>query len=110
MSETSNEHTTNGRTGGLTTSERHELLASERRRVTLEVLADRAAPVDLREIAREVAAREVGVDGSEEATKRVALTLHHTHLPKMADLGVLEYDPDLNRVESIGTLVGHVRA
>lgn len=110
MSETSNDRTTTGRTGGLTTSERHELLASERRRVTLEVLSGLTAPVGLREVATEVAAREAGVDGSEEATKRVALTLHHTHLPKMAGLGVLEYDPDSNRVESVGALAGRVRA
>ena len=99
MSEITNDRTTNGRTSGLTTSERHALLAAERRRVTLEILAGRTAPVDLEEVATEVAAREDGVDASEEATKRVTLSLHHTHLPKMADLGVLKYDPDSHRIE-----------
>lgn len=105
MSETTNERTTNGRTSGLTTSERHELLAAERRRVTLDILAGRVAPVDLVEVATEVVTREDGVDAGEEATKRVTLSLHHIHLPKMADLGVLEYDPDSHRIEPTASTV-----
>jgi len=28
----------------------------------------------------------------------VEITLHHTHLPKMDDLGVVSYDPDRHQV------------
>lgn len=110
MSKTSNDRTTDGRTGGLTTSERHELLAAERRRITLEVLAGRTNPLDLQELATEVATREDGVEaGDQEDMKRLVLTLHHTHLPRMAELGVLEYDPDSRRIDpdsSIAALIG----
>jgi hypothetical protein len=36
----------------------------------------------------------------EEFVERVKISLHHNHLPKMADLGVVEYDPDATRIDS----------
>lgn len=83
----------------LTESERHRLLAVERRRVVLEALADGQSTFDLRELAREVAAREDGPTG-EETVDAVALALHHVHLPKMADLGVVAYDATCQQVKS----------
>lgn len=78
----------------LSESDRHRLLGVERRRHVLSVLARRRPPVDVETLATEVAARESGVDGpDEDAVERVAVSLHHTHLPLMADLGVVEYDP-----------------
>lgn len=88
-------------TTNLTTSEYHRLLASKRRRVALDVLANRTAPVDLEDLAATIALRELEVDIADEKTiKRVALTLHHNHLPKMTDLGVVDYDPETTRIES----------
>jgi len=86
-------------TANLPTSDRHRLLAKRRRRVALEVLADRTAPVDLDSLATAVAAREG--DGTDEATvKRVGICLHHNHLPMLAEFGVIDYDPASARVES----------
>lgn len=83
----------------LADGDRHELLASKRRRTTLDVLAGRSAPVDLAELARTVAARECDVDATDaDAVERVAVSLHHNHLPKMDDWDVLDYDPVANRV------------
>jgi hypothetical protein len=85
----------------LTESEYHELLAVERRRTALDILASANAPVTLEELAATVAERESGPDIPDEATiERVAITLHHNHLPKMADVGAIDYDPDTPRVES----------
>lgn len=85
----------------LTESKYHELLAADRRRTTLDVLTSLTAPIDLMDLADRVAARELDLGCVDEATvERVAISLHHTHLPKMADLGVIDYDPDSSRVES----------
>lgn len=85
----------------LTESEYHELLSVERRRITLDILARSTAPVELGELAATVAARESDMDVPDGATaERVAMDLHHTHLPRMANLGVIAYDPDSSRIES----------
>lgn len=82
-------------TDSLTETERHRLLAAERRRVAIDVLAERSAPVELTALATAIAAREDGVDPSDDAAvERVELTLHHSHLPKLDSFGVVDYDPD----------------
>jgi len=82
----------------LNESERHQLLASERRRTTLEVLSQRITPVDLEELATAVAGRETSV-ASEQHRERIRISLHHKHLPKMADMGVVDYDAEAGRVK-----------
>ncbi|WP_433631150.1 DUF7344 domain-containing protein [Halomicrococcus sp. NG-SE-24] len=85
----------------LTDSEYFQLLSADRRRETLDVLAERTAPIELDALAAAVAAREKDVDTvTEEKVNQVSLTLHHVHLPKMADFGVVDYDSDACRVES----------
>ncbi|WP_175424168.1 hypothetical protein [Haladaptatus sp. W1] len=82
-------------------SDRHRLLVSERRRVLLEALSDYTPPVDLEEMARAVAAREDSLyQDKHENVDEVSITLHHIHLPMMADFGVLDYDPDSNRIKT----------
>lgn len=85
----------------LSERERHLLLAEERRRKALDELTGRTAPVELAELGRAVAVRESDVGGPDEETvERVAITLHHVHLPKLAQSGLIEYDTDASRVES----------
>lgn len=84
----------------LTEDDRHRLLAAERRRIALDVLAERTVPVDLETLAAAVAARETD-DPDEptgDAVERVAVTLHHAHLPRMADYGVIDYDRESGQV------------
>lgn len=77
----------------LTDSEYHELFASSRRRAVLDVLASSSAPIGIEELALTIAVRERDAErADEEAIKCVTLYLHHVHLPKMAEFGVLEYD------------------
>jgi len=93
--------------------ERAELLSSRRRRATLGALDGRTPPVTLSDLAADVATREDGeradVDGDDRADvggrrggieREVAIALHHVHLPRLADGGVIDYDPELNLVES----------
>lgn len=91
--------------GELTTEERYDLLGDERRRHALAVLAERSAPIDLESLAEAVADRETAVARpSADEIERVAVSLHHVHLPRAADLGVLDYDAGGNRVEHVETI------
>ena len=84
----------------LTESDRHRLLLAERRRVVLDVLSERLTPMSVDKPADAVEAKETGTDASvEQSVHRVRVSLHHAHLPKMADMDVIDYDPDLQRIE-----------
>lgn len=84
-----------------------EVLAHPRRQRTLDALdaldGDRIALDDLAEA---VAAREFD-DGT---VHRVANALHHVHLPKLAESGVLAYDTGDRTVEPDRDRIGGLRA
>lgn len=86
---------------GLTERERHRLLASARRRAVLTVLAGTDGEIDLDELAPAVAARE---EEAGDGPADVRVTLHHVHLPMLADAGVLDYDHESCRVDADGGL------
>ncbi|MFB6130579.1 MAG: hypothetical protein ABEJ28_07140 [Salinigranum sp.] len=72
-----------------------DVLANERRRVILAVLAEEPMPVDIASLARAVTRRETDATDEQLPTdvlERVQVSLHHVHLPKMDDRGVLVYD------------------
>ena len=88
-------------TTALNPSERHRILAAERRRLALDYLADRTGPVDLDELSAAIAAREGDEDSADDDTvEHVAVSLHHVHLLKMAAIGVIDYEPASSVVES----------
>lgn len=81
-------------------SDLHRLLAAEQRRLAVDVLAGKSPPVDLEELAVALAERQHDTDDVDRATvERISTGLYHTHLPKLADVGVVEYDPESRRVE-----------
>lgn len=91
-----------------------DALSNERRRRVVRYLNDRRAPIALADLAREVAAREEGVatdDVGPDEVERVHVSLYHVHVPKLADRGLVEYDPDRGLVsppehgEAIGQVV-----
>lgn len=87
------------RLSDLTESERYRLLADVRRRRTLDVLSNATATVELSELAAAVAERAEAHSGERTVvTNRVAISLHHVHLPRMDELGVLDYDSDSNLI------------
>lgn len=71
-------------------------LADPRRRAVLSVLADRDTPLSRAELAREVLARDPDLDEEE-----VRVSLHHVHLPKLADAGVITYDASARVAEFV---------
>lgn len=84
-----------------TTTEIHRVLSSERRRITLRVLVNSEAPLALRELAVMVAEREAVEDSVGEEIDRVAIELHHNHLPRIAGVGLVQYDAESNHVDAI---------
>ncbi|MFC6826104.1 DUF7344 domain-containing protein [Halopelagius fulvigenes] len=80
-----------------------EALANSRRRTALSKIADAGTPIELRTLARAVAREEAESDDAEipdETFDNVSLSLYHTHLPKLAHLGLIEFDARRRVVES----------
>lgn len=77
-----------------------DCLANERRRTALAVLEERSGPTSRRTLAREVAEREGDGEPSRDAVEETLVTLHHVHLPKLVDAGIVEYDGDEMTVAS----------
>lgn len=70
----------------------YDVLSNERRAMVLELLSE-SDPRELSTLAEEIAARETG-ERPPPRKKRtsVYVTLHQTHLPKLATLNIVEYD------------------
>ncbi|MDQ2052049.1 ArsR family transcriptional regulator [Natronolimnohabitans sp. A-GB9] len=74
-----------------------ELLKNRRRREVLAYLLEADDTVTLGELAEQIAAWENDTDVSalsSDQRKRVYVALYQTHLPKMDDAGIVEYDQD----------------
>ncbi len=72
-----------------------ELLKNRRRREVLSYLLETEQTVTLGELAEQIAAWENNTDInalSSDQRKRVYVALYQTHLPKMDDAGIIEYD------------------
>lgn len=80
----------------LTPEERYRLLISEQRRVALDVLSQTTGAILLDDLAEEVARQ---TPAGEENTEQVAVLLHHTHLPRMDDMDLINYDPESHWIE-----------
>jgi hypothetical protein len=81
------------------------LLVHPRRRRVLAALFSHTGPVTVRDLSNDVAAAEVEgpvEDVTDDERALVGLDLHHLHLPKLADYGVIAYDADRSLVELIG--------
>jgi hypothetical protein len=97
MSHTSNDISpTQWGTGELSESERYDLLSNGRRRAVLAVLERLETPIHLEDLAVAMAAEDA-LDG--ETERQIKISLHHNHLPKMADLGAIDYDYESNRID-----------
>ena len=94
---------------GLARTDIYDVLSNERRTMVLELLAA-SDPRDLGDLAEEIAARETG-ERPPPRNKRtsVYVTLHQTHLPKLATLSIVEYD-DREKVVSLGSRASTVLA
>lgn len=75
------------------------LLADDRRRYTMHYLASKVGTVAISDVAEQIALWED--DPSRDRFERIVTGLYHTHLPKLRDAGVIEYDLDVETVERL---------
>lgn len=82
------------------------LLSDRRRRYVSKILSEQDLPIGLHQLATAVASWETGTASDEvsaETTAEIATTLHHVHLPKLADADVIDYDTATNTVTATRT-------
>jgi hypothetical protein len=87
--------------GTLTQDDVFDILSSARRRYVLYLLRTEG-PMELTDLAEHVAAWEndTNIDAlTKQQRKRVYVSLYQTHVPKLADADLVEYDKDSGRVE-----------
>lgn len=81
-----------------------DLLANERRRHLLSALEERGDErVTFEELVDAVTAAEWPEPGPATHRERVVIDLHHVHLPKLADAGLIELDPVAGTVRYDGS-------
>ncbi|APW97418.1 hypothetical protein CHINAEXTREME_06370 [Halobiforma lacisalsi AJ5] len=86
----------------LTEDELFEILSNRRRRHVLHELMQEDGGIDIGTLSEEIAAYEDGLELHEVSSsdrKRVYTALHQSHLPKMDEAGVLEFNKDRGTVE-----------
>lgn len=88
--------TVRGETPGgrrLSENEVHELLRNERRRAVLRIIRDGSDSVPVRDLAERIAAEETGTEPAPRSDRQsVYISLIQTHLPKLDDASVIDYD------------------
>lgn len=85
----------------LSRDEMFDILSSSRRRYTLYYLRQQDQPVQLTDLAEELAAWEndtTVADLSSQARKRVYVSLYQTHAPKLQEAGLITYDTDTGEI------------
>lgn len=78
----------------------HAVLDHPRRRVVVDVVRD-VEVVTMRDLAAQIAARENAVppsDVSDDRRRSVAIALHHVHVPKLVDAGVVTVGAGMDRI------------
>ncbi len=73
----------------------HGVLRNDRRRLTLKYLKQRLEPVSLRDLSERVAELESNTTPApRDLRQSVYNSLHQTHLPKLDDYGIVDYERD----------------
>lgn len=81
-----------------------DVLRNPRRRFVLAYLRQQHRAVPLTELARKTAAWEADVpppEADERRVEQVRASLHHIHLPKLADLRLVEYQGEDRRTVDV---------
>lgn len=79
-----------------------DLYRDRNRRVVLAVLANEQRPLTLTDLTRavdEYTHRGTASEAPSDASRRIRISLHHIHLPKLAEAGLVDYDPEEGVVE-----------
>ncbi|WP_135806124.1 DUF7344 domain-containing protein [Halorussus marinus] len=80
-----------------------EIVSNQRRRHVVHYLHQRDRPVELRELSTHLSAwenEEAPAEVTHDERRRVYTALRQTHLPKMDEANVVEYDADRSVIES----------
>lgn len=77
----------------------HDVLRNDRRRRVIQYLKRRLEPVSLRDLSERVAELETDKSPApRDIRQSVYNSLHQTHLPKLDDIGIVDYDRDRKTV------------
>ncbi|WP_336133565.1 DUF7344 domain-containing protein [Natronomonas amylolytica] len=82
-------------TGGMSPDLVFEILSNTRRRMLLFYLREHGGSATVKELAEQIAALENEVDVDDlqrQQQKRVYVSLYQTHVPKLEEAGIVEYD------------------
>lgn len=83
------------RYGGIPETEIHDLLRNERRRQVIKHLQDTIGTIALRDLAEAIAEHETDESPPPKNIRNsVYNSLHQTHLPKLDERGIVEYESD----------------
>ncbi|MFC4449250.1 DUF7344 domain-containing protein [Halorussus aquaticus] len=84
---------TSDREGELEPSQIHNVLRNDRRRHVIRHLRDEGGPISVDTLAEHIATVETGESPPpRDVRKSVYVSLHQTHLPKLDELGIVDYD------------------
>lgn len=73
----------------------HEVLQNRRRRLVIDIIQDSDGPITVRELSEEIGAIVSGTDPPPRKTKQsVYVSLLQTHLPKLDELNIVQYESD----------------
>lgn len=86
----------------LTLSQIFTALANHRRRALLDCFRRTEETVDRADLVEYVAACESTSEPPDDHREQVAIEIHHTHLPKLTDLGLVEFDERSSTVRYYG--------
>ncbi len=81
-----------------------DALANERRLILVKTLRSVETPIEKATVARHVAATETdrSFDAvGDEVVRTVLIALHHHHLPRLADLGIIDYSERTGTIEAL---------
>jgi hypothetical protein len=77
----------------------HDILRNDRRRLAIGCLREFGGSMSVRDLSEEVATRETGeAPAPRDKRRSVYVSLHQTHLPKLDDLGIVDYDTETKEV------------
>jgi hypothetical protein len=77
----------------------HDVLRNDRRRRVIQYLKQRLEPVSLRDLSERIAELETDTSPAPRNIRQsVYNSLHQTHLPKLDDIGIIDYDRDRKTV------------
>lgn len=79
--------------GDLEAVEIHDVLSNERRKMVIDLLRETEGSMSARDLSEHIAERETGESPPPRNIRQSAyVSLHQTHLPKLDELGIIEYD------------------